>query len=323
MKRRNFLEGGAALAASMLGLPARAQQQWPTRHITIVSGYPPGGGSDIMARFLGEKLAKRLGQSVVVENKPGTAGQIGAAYVARSAPDGYTMLIDAASFAINLGLYPNLPYDYKSFEPIGVIAQIPLVMVVNPNFPAHSVADVIAVAKAKPGEVFYASSGNGSLMHIAASLFAERTHTQLTHVPYKGGAPAMNDVVGGQVPLYFSNAAATVPFIKAGRVRPLAVTSGHRSPALPDVPTLAEAGVPDVVLSEWNAFYAPAGVPPEVVARISDALIDTLRSPDVKEWIRNLTGEPFEGSHADSVKFIDDEVARMARLIKERDIRIQ
>ncbi|MGB6102266.1 MAG: tripartite tricarboxylate transporter substrate binding protein [Pusillimonas sp.] len=321
LTRRRLLALGALAAGSQL-VPAWGQSAWPTRPVTIVVGYPPGGGADIMARLVASKMGPSLGQSIVIDNKGGTAGQIGAGYVARSEPDGYTALVDAASFAINLGLYDKLPYSRASFETVGVIAKLPLVLLVHPSFPATSVAELIDIAKAKPDELFYASSGNGSLMHIATSLFMEKTGIRMTHVPYKGGAPALNDVLAGQVPLYFSNASMAVPHIQAGKVRALAVTSAQRSSAMPDVPTMAEAGVPEVEIYEWNGMYVPAGTPADRISRLSSALKEALKDADIRARIVSLTGEPFDGSHEESVRFVNDEITRMARLIKENNISV-
>ncbi|MDB5806875.1 MAG: hypothetical protein JWN73_4197 [Betaproteobacteria bacterium] len=313
--RRNVLRlaaSGFALAA----LPAWAQN----RQTLLITGYAPGGGSDIVARLIAARMGPILGETVLVDNKPGTAGQIGAAYVAHSTPNGSVAFVDAASFAINLALYPKLPYTQRSFETVGVIATLPLVVLVHPSFPAKNISELIAVARAKPGEVFYASSGNGSLMHLATSLFAKNTGVKMTHVPYKGGGQAMTDVLGGQVPLYFCNAVQALPFAKSGKLRALAVTTPIRSKALPDVPTLKEAGVPGVEMVEWNGLYVPAGTPAPAIERLAGALQQTLKMPEVRKSIEDLTAEPFMGSGQEAIAFVNAEVEKMARVVKELGI---
>jgi len=312
---------GASATAAML--PAFAQQSWPNKNITIIVGYPPGGGADLMARLIGPKMSTSLSQTVIIDNKPGTAGQIGAATAARSTPDGHTLLIDAASFAINLALYPKLPYTQKSFETVGVISRVPLAVVVHPSFPAKSIPELIEAAKRNPQGVFYASSGPGSLMHIATSMFMEATNTSMTHVPYRGAGPALTDVIAGQVPVYFCNAAAALPHIKAGKLRALAVTSTKRSGALPDVPTLSEMGVRGVEVYEWNGMHLPAGTPPAVVERLSAALRQALDAPDVRQRLAEVAAEPFPGGRADAARFVDSEIERFAKVIKAFGIKAE
>jgi tripartite-type tricarboxylate transporter receptor subunit TctC len=313
--RRNVLRLAAA-GLGLAALPAWSQN----RQTTLITGYAPGGGSDIVARLIAARMGPIMGETVLVDNKPGTAGQIGAAYVAHSPPNGSVAFVDAASFAINLALYPKLPYTQRSFETVGVITTLPLVVLVHPSFPAKNIAELIAVARAKPGEVFYASSGNGSLMHLATSLFAKTTGVKMTHVPYKGGGQAMTDVIGGQVPLYFCNAVQALPFAKSGKLRALAVTTPVRSKALPDVPTLKEAGVPGVEMVEWNGLYVPAGTPAPAIERLAGALQQTLRMPEVRKSIEDLTAEPFMGSRQDAIAFVNAEVEKMARVVKELGI---
>jgi tripartite-type tricarboxylate transporter receptor subunit TctC len=309
-----------AFSTVSLASPAAHADTWPSRPITIIVGYPPGGGADIMARLVSQKMGLVLGQSILIENRPGSAAQIAAYAVARSAPDGYTVLVDASAFAINLGMYPKLPYKRSSFETVGVIATLPLLMVVNPKFPTRSVAELIAQAKAKPGDIFFATSGNGSLMNIAGALFEEKAGVKLTAVPYKGAGAALNDLVGGQVPLYFGNAAATLPFVKSGTLRPLAVTGQSRAAELPNVPTLSEAKVDGMELYEWNAMFAPAGTPAGVVNKLSGALRDALATPQVADRIKSLAAVPFTGGRAESQKFVDGEIARLGKVIEERHI---
>ncbi|HMA08456.1 MAG TPA: tripartite tricarboxylate transporter substrate binding protein [Ramlibacter sp.] len=309
-----------ALLAGAPGAFAQANG-WPAKPITMVVTYPPGGGADTMARLVAPKMGEALGQAVVVENRPGAGGQIGAGVVAKAAPDGYTLLLDASSFAVNPSLYPKLPYDSaKAFRPIGVIALFPNVVLVTAKFPAKNIAELIATAKASKNSVSFASSGNGSAQHLAGALFESAAKVDMVHVPYKGGGPALNDVIGGQVPLFFGNLASTLPHVQSGRLRALAVTSSSRASMLPDVPTLAEAGVPGCEIYEWNAVFAPAGTPEPIVEKISAALQKALNSPEVKARIAQLGGDMQKGTPEHAQQFIRQQTALWARVIKERGI---
>jgi tripartite-type tricarboxylate transporter receptor subunit TctC len=311
-----------AAAGSLLAISANAQPAtWPAKPITLVVTYPPGGGADAMARLIAPKLGEALGQNVVVDNKPGAGGQIGASFVAKAAPDGHTLMLDASSFAVNPALYPKLPYDAnKAFRPIGVIAQFPNVVLVNAQFPPKSVAELIALARSRKDAVSYASSGNGSAQHLAGALFASATKVDMVHVPYKGGGPALNDVIGGQVPLFFGNLASTLQHVQSGKLRALAVTSAKRSGILPDVPTLAEAGVPGAEIYEWNAVFAPAGTPEPVIQKLSAALQKAIDSTDVKARIAQLGGESQRTSPEAAQAFIRNQMSLWARVIKEHNI---
>ena len=252
-RRKALLAGAAAVAAPGLALA----QIGGGKPVTLVVSYPPGGGADLIARLISAPMAKALGQNVIVDNRPGGSGQIAAGLVARSAPDGGTLLLDASSFAVNPSLFPKLPYDsVKDFAPLGVVALFPNVLVCTPGFEAHSVKDLVRMAKAAPGKIAFASSGNGSAQHLAGALFESRAGVELVHVPYRGGGPAMNDVIGGQVPLFFANVASSLGHIEAGRLRPLAVTTRVRARALPKVPTMEEAGVPGYEVLEWKPLLA-------------------------------------------------------------------
>ena len=309
---------------SITAVQAQTQPAWPTKPITLVVTYPPGGGADAMARLIAPKLGEALGQNVVVDNKPGASGQIGAAAVAKALPDGHTLMLDASSFAVNPALYPKLPYDTdKAFRPIGVIALFPNVVLVNAQFPAKSVAELIAAAKVRKDAVAFASSGNGSAQHLAGALFESAARVEMAHIPYKGGGPALNDVVGGQVPVFFGNLASTLGHIQGGRLRALAVTGAKRSAILPDVPALAEAGVNGAEVYEWNVVLAPAGTPDAVVAQLSAALQKALASPDVKARISQLGGE-IQGGDADAAqRFVRGQMALWAKVVKERGILLE
>lgn len=315
-----------ATVLSVSGATAQAQPAapWPSKPISLVVTYPPGGGADAMARLIAPKLGEALGQTVIVENKPGAGGQIGAAAVAKAVPDGHTLLLDASSFAVNPSLYPRLPYDTeKAFRAIGVIALFPNVVLVNAQFPARSVTELTAAARAKKDGVSFASSGNGSAQHLAGALFESAARVEMVHVPYKGGGPALNDVIGGQVPLFFGNLASTLQHIQSGKLRALAVTSGQRTPILPDVPTLAEAGVPGAEVYEWNVVLAPAGTPEVVVGKLSAALQKTLAAPGVKARIAQLGGEIQQGGPDAAQAFIRQQMALWARVTQARGIKLE
>lgn len=315
----------AVLAFVALALPGvAAAQAFPNKPIRIVVTYPPGGGADLMARLVAPKMSEALGQPVVVENKPGASGQIGASEVARSAPDGYTLMLDASSYSVNPSLYSKLPYEpTKAFTPIAVLALFPNVLVVTPSYPVHDVKELIAAAKAKPGTIAFASSGNGSAQHLSGELFLQKTGVQMTHVPYKGGGPALNDVMGGQVPTFFANMASSLPQIKGGKLRPLAITGAKRSPALPDVPTMAEAGVPGYEVYEWNAIFAPAGTPPAVIAKLADAIDKAVQSPEFRERVASLGGELTGYGPAEADRFVREQMLLWGKVVKEGKIRVE
>jgi tripartite-type tricarboxylate transporter receptor subunit TctC len=310
-----------ALAALALSLTAAAQ--YPTKPIRIVVTYPPGGGADLMARLIAPRMADTLGQPVVVENKPGASGQIGAAEVARSAPDGYTLMLDASSYSVNPSLYAKLPYDpAKAFTPIALIALFPNVLVVTPDFAARDVKELVALAKAKPGTIAFASSGNGSAQHLSAELFKQKAGVDMTHVPYKGGGPAMNDVMGGQVPVFFANMASSLAQVKGGKVRALAITGAKRSPALPNVPTIAEAGVPGYEVYEWNAIFAPAGTPAPVLAKVADALAKAMQSAEFRERVASLGGELAAYGPAQSERFVREQAELWGKVVRAGAIKV-
>ena len=316
--RRQFLAASAASAAG-LALPARAAGDIAGgKPITLVVSYPAGGGADAMARLIAPKMAEALGQPVIVDNKPGASGTIAALQVARATPDGATLLLDASSFAVNPALFQKLPYDSdKAFVPIAVLAQFPNVLVCTPGFEAKTVADVLRLARAKPGSLAYASSGNGSAQHLAGALFEQLAKVELTHVPYRGGGPALNDVIGGQVPLFFANVASSLGQIQSGRLRPLAVTAATRCRALPEVPTMAQAGVPGYEVLEWNPILAPAGMAPAVRDKLAAAVARAMADAEVLGRIRALGGEVFTG---DPARFLAAQQALWARVVKERGI---
>jgi tripartite-type tricarboxylate transporter receptor subunit TctC len=312
------------LVVASVGVSAQssvASSQWPTKPISLIVTYPPGGGADAMARLIAPKMAEALGVSVVVENKPGASGQIGAAFVAKAAPDGYTLMLDASSFAVNPALYSKISYDSeKAFRPIGVIALFPNVLLVNAQFAPKNVAELISAAKQKKDSIAYASSGNGSAQHLAGALFESAAGVDMVHVPYKGGGPALNDVIGGQVPVFFGNLASSLQHIQSGRLRALAVTANRRSPILTDVPSLAEAGVANAEVYEWNAIFAPTGTPEAVVTRLSQALQSALDTAEVKNRIAQLGGEIQRGSPDAAKSFISQQMVQWAKVVKAKGI---
>ena len=316
----SFLRNTLAMVATvLLALPAQAA--WPEQPITFVVSYPAGGGADLMARLVAEQMAPVLGQSVVVENRGGAGGVIGAAYVANAKPDGYTVLVDAASFSINPSLFPKLSYDgVRAFEPVGVLARFPSVIVVTPNYAVKTVADLVKQAKADPGGTFYASTGNGSAQNFAAVLFMQQAGIKMNQVPFKGGAQAMTAVMGGQVPVFFANAASSIANIKSGLLRAVAVASPTRLAALPDVPTIAESGVAGAESYEWNGMFVPRGTPLAIVDRLAAALDRALEAPSVAKRIQDLGGQRLPGGRAAAVDFIREQSDLATRIVRANNI---
>jgi tripartite-type tricarboxylate transporter receptor subunit TctC len=309
-------------SAGMLSLAVGAQDVWPSKPITVVVTYPAGGAADMLARLVAPKMSAILGQSVVIENRGGGAGQIGAAYVANSKPDGYTVMVDGGGHAINPSLFPKLPYDTaKAFTPIGILGVFPLALVVTPSYSAKSVADLLQMAKALPNAISYASPGTGSTQHLAAEQFLQQTKVKMVHIPYKGGSPAMADVMGGHVPVYFANVGSTLTHMKTDKLRPLAMMASRRSPSLPDVPTLGELGIANAEAYEWNGMFVPSGVPAPIVSRLTEALKVALESPEVKDKIIGTGGEVFLGGRVEVAAFIQQQTQRMGKVIKDGNIR--
>ena len=325
--RRIALLGACTLAAAGL-LPAAAMAQpdanWPSKPIKWIVPFPPGGAMDVIARTLGEKAGRTLGQPFVIENRPGAGGNIGADAVAKSPADGYTIMITSIGMATNKALYPRLSYDpVKDFAPISLLAIVPNVLVVNTaKTTDKSVADVIAHAKRDPGKLTYASAGNGTSIHLAGEVFASMAGLNLLHVPYKGSGPAVTDMLGGQVDLMFDSITSARPHILSGKLRALGVTSAKRSATLPDVPTIAEAGVPGYEVSPWFAVFAPAGTPAAIVNKINAALIDAMKQPDTVAKFETIGAEPIGTTPQQLATHLDKELARWGALIKERNIRM-
>ena len=281
---RTLLHRVIPAAALMLAAGLASAQAYPNKPVKLVVPYPPGGPTDIVARVVAQQLSEQTGQQFVVENKAGAGGNLGAEAVARAPADGYTLLVGTTAHAINMSIFKNLNYDVqRDFAPVSLLTQGPLVLVANPAFPAKNVAEVIAQAKAQPGVLNYASSGNGQSTHLSAELFNMMAGVKLNHVPYKGSAPALTDVIAGQVPLMFDTMLSSMPFVKAGKLRAIAVTSPQRSPAAPDVPTIAESGLPGYEVFAWNGLLAPTGTPPAIIMKLSEEMKKALELPAVKD----------------------------------------
>jgi len=309
---------------ALASAPAFAQS-FPSRPVNLVVPFPPGGGTDTGARILAEQLSKRWGQPVVVENKGGAAGQIGADSVAKAKPDGYTLLLgNIGTQAINPSLYAKLPYDAdKAFAPVSLVAELPLAMMVNPALPAKTASEFITLAKSKPGQLSYSSSGAGSAPHLAAEIFKDQTGTFVLHVPYRGGGPAIADLLAGHVQLSFMTVLEASGHIKGGKLRALAVTGDKRVQALPDVPTLAESVVPGFNAISWIGLLAPAGTPPDVVDKIAADVRAVLADDAVKARITALGGVPRATTPQEFGKLIADDKARYAQIIRSRKITVE
>ena len=322
--RRRVLAAAALLALPLASTTALAQS-WPERPIRIVVGFAPGGFTDVLGRLIGQKLGEPLGQSVVVENKPGAAGTPAADLVAKSKPDGYTLLLaHSNSNSVAPSLYPKLPYNVVTdFTPIIPIANTPLLLTVHPNVPAKNVAEFVQLAKSKPGELSFASSGGGSAQHLAAERFQLATGTKMNHIPYKGSGQAIVDLLSGQVALNFESPPNVMTHAKAGKLRLLAITSDKRSPLLPDVPTMAEAGVKNAEMLQWFAVMGPAKMPAEITRRLNTEIAAILKSPDVVEKIASQGGEIMGGSSEDFAKFIAKDSADFAKLVKDAKITLE
>ena len=324
MNRRTLLAAFAASLAAALAPAAVGQPAFPTKPIRIVVPFPPGGTTDILARAAAQKMTEAWKEQAVVDNRPGAGGNIGAELVARSPADGYTLLMGTVgTHAINASLYAKMPYDHvKDFAPVILVAAVPNVLVVHPSLPVHSVAELIAYAKANPGKLNFASSGSGTSIHLAGELFKVMAGVQMTHVPYKGSAPAIADLVGGQVQLMFDNLPSALAQIKAGKLRALAVTSAQRAAALPDAPTIAESGLPGYEASSWFGLLAPAGAPADVVAKINGEIARWLASPEAKEKLSSQGAIAAGGTPEDFARHIAAETAKWQKVVRESGAKV-
>jgi tripartite-type tricarboxylate transporter receptor subunit TctC len=314
----------ALLAAAMLVTAFATQAQtteYPDKPIRLVVPYPPGGGTDVIARIMQEPLQTLLGQPIVIDNRGGAAGSIGSDVVAKAPPNGYTVLFTLSSHTINPSIYPKLPFDTeKDFEPVGMVASLPQILVANTNFPASTVAELITLAKAAPGTLSFASVGTGSPGHLAGELFKLRTGTQMIHIPYRGGGPALTDVLGGQVPLLWVSIPAAAQFVKSGKLKALAVSTRKRSEAVPDVPTMLEAGIPDFEVDSWYAMFVPAKTPRPVIDKLNRALNAAVHDPVIRNKLLAQGSEGVGGTPEDLGKVVSAELASWSKLTKEAHI---
>ncbi len=307
----------AAIAA---GLPAAAQT-YPSQPIRLIAPFPPGGSVDIMARLISEPLGGQLGGKIVIDNRSGASGNIGMEAAARAKPDGHTVVLNTIPLATNPALFDKLTWDpVKDFAPIGMVATAPHVLVVPAKVPAHQVADLVRLARASPGKLSYASAGVGTTFHLCAEMFKDSTGTFILHVPYRGGGPALLDTLAGQVDMSFPTLSAALPHVKSGTLRALAVTDTKRSPLLPDVPTMQQAGVKDFQFTQWLTLLAPAGTPRDVITRLNTALIATLTSKEMRDKFAQQGFDAFTSTPEEAGKFIAAEVQRFGKLIKARKI---
>jgi len=324
VRARHGLVFAIAFVAGLVS-SALSAQEFPARPITIIVPQPPGGGTDIISRLVGQQLSIQLGQPVVIENRAGAGTVVGTAAAAHSAPDGYTLLAGlTANMAVNPSLFAKLPYDsIRDFTAVGMMAEFPFVLVVSKDFAAHSVKDLIALAKSKPGELNFASAGNGSGQHLSGELFKLMSGTNLTHVPYRGAAAAYSDVMTGRTPVFFDNLASALGQIKGGNVRAVAVTGKERAPLLPDVPTIAEAGVPGYENYVWFGLWAPKETPRPIVEKLYGEVKKAIASPAVKERILADAGVPIDMPLADIEPFLKSEIAKWADVVKRANVSVQ
>ena len=310
---------------ALLASATTVAQTYPARPVTWIVPFPPGGGTDISARTVAAKLGEKWKQSVVIENRAGAAGIVGTDAAAKARPDGYTLLIvNVGIVSINPALYAKLPYDpEKAFVPISLLCELPFVLMASPKFAPNSVQELVAYAKANPGKVTFASSGQGGSPHLTAEIFQLATGTQLTHVPYKGGGPAMTDLMAGHVDLLFASVLEGSGHIKSGKLKGLVVTHAQRSPALPDVPTLAEAGVKDAESGSWIALLAPAGTPPAVIDKVGADIKEAVAASDVKEKLIAQGAVPQASSPRELQALIDKDRLRYGRIIREKNLKVE
>ena len=322
--RRRFnlhvLVSAALVGASLFAaVPAAAQAAYPSKTITIIVPFAAGGTTDILARILGQALTAELGQTVIVDNRAGAGGNIGGQAAARAAADGYTLFMGTVgTHAINASLYKKMPFDpVKDFAPLSRVANVPNLLVANPAQPFKTVKELIAYAKANPGKLNFASSGNGSSIHLSGELFKSMAKVDMQHVPYKGSAPAVTDLLGNQVAIMFDNMPSAIQHVRSGKLRAIAVTTAKRSPELPDVPTIAEAGVPGYEATSWFGMFAPAATAPAVITRLNTAIAKVLAQPEVKKQINDQGAEVYTETPTQFSAFIEKESAKWSKVVKD------
>ena len=314
---------GALCALGVTVATPAAAQTYPTRPVNLVVPFPAGGTTDALARALGQELAKSLGQPVVVENKPGAGATLGADYVAKATPDGYTLLMGAVHHTIATSVYRNLQYDFqKDFAPVTTVALVPNILVVNPKVPAQNVEELLVLARKTPGKMTFGSNGVGTGQHLIGAQFQEAGDVILLHVPYKGSGPLTTDLLGGQIDMSFDTITPVLPHVKSGKLRALAVTTDQRSAALPDVPTLAEAGLKGFNMGTWFGVLAPAGTPPDVVARLNTEMVKVIKSPEFGKRMAEIGAVPIGNSSAEMARQIKEDTDNYAKLVKEANVSI-
>ena len=321
--RRQLLKASAGAVPLLLGAgTAVAQAEWPARPVKVIVPYPAGGGADTVSRILFAKLSEALGQQFVIDNRGGAGGTIGAAVAAKADRDGYTIMYDATAFSVNPSLYPRLSYDtVKDFEPVFLASLVPNLLVVHPSVTAKTVNDVIEIAKAAPGGLDWASSGNGTVQHLSLEMFRMRTGVKLNHIPYRGGGPALNDLIGGQVKFFFSNGAASIGHVQGGAVKAIAHTGRGRLGTLPDLPAVAET-LAGFEAYEWNGVFVPTGTAPEIVRKLNAGLNATLRQPDVIERLKGLNVDFRENTPDEFRAFVASEMEKWSRVVREGGIKL-
>ena len=319
---RRALLSGLAMVPILRPRVAHAQTDWPTRPVRVMVPYPPAGGADTTARIVYARLSEDLGQQFAIENRGGAGGTIGEEAVARAAPDGYTILHDATAFSVNGSLYANLPFDYrKDFEPVFLVALVPNILVVTPSVPANTVADVVALAKATPGGIDMASSGNGTLQHLLLELFRQRTEIAINHVPYRGGGLALTDVMSGQVKFFFANGSSAVGLIKGGKVKAIAHTGKGRLASLPNIPPMSDT-LPGFEGYDWNGVFVPHGTPAAIVNKLNAAFNRAIVSPQVTARFAELNIESRQNSPQEFRAYVEDQMALWGRVVKEANIKL-
>lgn len=313
------------LPALMCGFAVTASAQgWPAKTVTIVVPFPPGGTTDVLARAVATKLGTSLGQSVIVDNKPGAGATVGAALVAKASPDGYTLLMGAVHHTIAPSVYKKLPYSFeKDFAPITTVALVPNILVVSAKAPFTTVKELVAATKAAPDKFSYGSNGNGTAQHMIGTQFGMVSGASVLHVPYKGSAPLTTDLLGGQVDMSFDTITPVLPFIKEGKLRPLAVTTANRSSTLPNVPTMQEAGIPDIAIGTWFGLLAPIATPKEVVTKLNTEIVKIINSPEFKKQMFDIGAEPIGNKPEEMAKQIKEETEKFARLVKAANVVIE
>ena len=322
LTRRRMVQA-VAVALAMTGGSAMAQA-WPSKPINLIVPFPAGGTTDVLARALAEKLTQSLGQTVIVESKPGAGATLGADYVAKAKPDGYTLLVGAVHHTIASSVYKKLPYDFQTdLAPITTIAMVPNVLVVNASTPAKNVTELVALLKAKPGTYNYGSNGNGTAQHLIGTQFQNMTGTEITHIPYKGSGPLVTDLIGGQVTMSFDTVTPVLQHIKAGKLRPLAVTTGKRSSALPDVPTLDEAGLKGFNIGTWFGVLAPVATPRDILVRLNTEMVKVIQSPEFRKRMDEIGAEPIGNSAEQMAAQIRSETEKFAKLVKDAKVTIE